>query len=181
MEVLWEMFPTFPEHILLQALENADSVEDAAVILLEMDPPAEVDTPPNENILPRAESPDQFEDLMDIEVDGGDDEVQVVSDSSQKKDEKPKVLGLDDCIALIVSVFPDVCTDYVRKQYGSNIEAQGDNIVNSILNSLIELGPKRPLAEVSNPRKRKRSTDGLEQRKFEAVDRELPDGYKPIA
>ncbi|KAF8456910.1 hypothetical protein BGX38DRAFT_885237 [Terfezia claveryi] len=118
---------------------------------------------------------------MDVEDESGDDEVQAVSDLPRKEDEGAKVLGLDDCIVLIVSVFPDVCTDYVKKQYEDNIGAQGDNIVNSILNSLIELGPKRPLAEVSNPRKRKRSTDGLEQSKFEAVDRELLDGYKPVA
>jgi len=181
MEALWDMFPAFPEHILLQALENADSVDDAVAILLEMDLPAEVDIPPDENIPPRGGSLHQFEDFMDVEDEGGDDEVQVVSDRQQKEDEKAKVLGLDDCIALVVSVFPDVCTDYVKTQYGDNIEAEGDNIVNSILNSLIELGPKRPLAEVGNPRKRKRSAGGLEQIKFEAVDRELPDGYKPIA
>lgn len=175
------MFQTFPEHTLRQALENADSVEDAANILLEMGQPAEVDIPSDENTPPPGDSPHQFEDLMDVEDESGDNEVQAVSDLPQKEDEGAKVLGLDDCVVLIVSVFPDVCTDYVKKQYEDNIAAQGDNIVNSILNSLIELGPKRPLAEVSNPRKRKRSIDGLEQSKFEAVDRELLDGYKPIA
>ena len=173
------MFPTFPEHILQQVLENADSVEDAAVILLEMEPPAELDILPDENAPPREESPPRYDDFMDIEEDeGGQDEIWI---GPQKEDEKAKAPELDDCLAQIVSVFPDVCTDHVKKEYGENVDTQGHNIVNSILNSLIEMGPKRPRAEVGNPRKRKRSADGFEQSKFEAADRELPDGYKPIA
>lgn len=175
------MFPTFPEQILLQVLEYANSVENAAVIILEMELPAELDIPLDENVPPQEESLSRFEDFMDVEDEGGDSEGWAVPDMSQKKDEKEKVPGLDDCLAQVVSVFPDVCTDYLKKEYRKNVDAQGHNIVNSILNSLIEMGPKRPLAEVGNPRKRKRSADGLEQSKFETLDREVPDGYKPIA
>ena len=197
MDVLREMFPNYPIHLLQQVLQDTNSVDNAVVILLETDVSGleedfledQVPAPlPGEHLLFDEELLGELEkdeekaiiaDQKVKAVDKASDEQEGDPAADEQQDDGPQPPGLDETLATVVGVFPDVCTDHVEKVYLENVTTQGINIVDYILNSLLE--SKYPKVEVDNPRKRKRSTDGPEQNKFESKDRECTVAYTAIA
>lgn len=174
MDTLREVFGAYAEEILQQALDDSESLEHAIDKLLHTGPLrdyAPLDSVV-QNMSPQPLAGVQFED----------DELQVIpSPEVQAAGDKPRLLGLHETIIQIVNVFPDVCTDYVKKVYDENITVQAQHIVEHIITLLLEQGSRYPRAAPNNPRKRKR-TDEDSQNKYESKDREdPPEGYRAIA
>lgn len=171
MDTLREMFGVYTEETLQQTLDDSESLEHAIDTLLHTGPYAQPDS------VVQNRSPQHLEEAL-VE----DDELQLVSSlAEQAAEDKSRPLSLHESIIQIVNVFPDVCTDYVKKVYNENIAVQAQHIVEHIITLLLEQGSKYPRAAPNNPRKRKR-TDEDSQNKYESRDREdPPEGYRAIA
>lgn len=172
----------FPDILLEQALNDAGSVDDAVVALLDTPlPDPEFEGFPPES--PPGGAPITYDELMEMEDGNG---MELAEDGGFIPHEIRQFPGLDDSIAKVVAILPDVCTDHVKKVYHENIVVQENNIVDFILNSLFELGSSYPRTEASNPRKRKRNSgiaegNELESNELESRERERPNGYIAIA
>lgn len=62
----------------------------------------------------------------------------------------------DECLAGVLTIFPDACTDHIRKLYKENNLSQGGNIIEFIANKLAEDGYPRSEPEPKPGLKRKR-------------------------
>ena len=186
MEELREMFGDYPELMLREALEATGSLDGAVEILLQIQMPARIGAgapPPEPPPLPQPQA-----QVAQVQVPLLDDPMAMDLDEDHARgfagleiqDVEP--LGEEEAVLQVVNIFPDVCTEHVKKLYHDNVALQAGNIVEYIITAVLEKGPAYPRGEAHNPRKRKRHEDLLEQKKYEAKDRpKPPDGYFPIA
>ncbi|KAF8461391.1 hypothetical protein BDZ91DRAFT_798120 [Kalaharituber pfeilii] len=160
LDILQEMFRAYPQEMLLDALENTGSVDDAIELLLQSNLPA------LGNPLEPAAIQLQADNFLD------EDALRMMEQFEDAMGEQSAMISEDECILQVLNVFPEVCTKFVSEVYNDNIAQQSQNIVEYIITSLLEKGANYPRSE--NPRKRKRPEDISEDNKYESKNRENP-------
>lgn len=93
-----------------------------------------------------------------------------------KLEKEPEHTGPDECLAGVLTIFPDACTEHIKKQYRENHLLQGGNIIEFIANKLAEDGYPRAEPELKPGLKRKRPVaeedDNEGGKKYEAEFRD---------
>lgn len=78
---------------------------------------------------------------------------EVVLDEDDEPVQQP---GIDECLAGVLTIFPDACPDHIKEVYKENHLLQGGKIIDFIANKLAEDGYPRTEAEPKPGLKRKR-------------------------
>lgn len=88
----------------------------------------------------------------------------------------------DECLAGVLAIFPDACTEHVRKQYNENHPSEDGNIIDLIARQLAQYGYPRAAPEPKVGLKRKRPVTEEEEdeegaKEYEAEHRTVSDKY----
>lgn len=102
-----------------------------------------------------------------------------VEDFEARDDELQQVPSPDECLVGVLAIFPDACTEYIRKLYQEN---QHGDIIRFIAEKLAEGGYPRAAPEPKTSQKRKRPTaeeeeDDEDGKGYEAEHRTVSDKY----
>lgn len=141
-EQLKLMFPERREGVLLHAIRNSSSIPEAVEMLLAEKPQISGER----EIVMISSSPEP-------EMKGQREENAV---KSAHGNGGKTVVGVDECIAMVVSMFPNISTDFVRGLYHDTVALNPDDVLTTVVNRIVEAGSDYPREE-KRGKKRKRS------------------------